>query len=229
MNKISNKIGYWTSVFLTISFIIWIISFVGISLTSPLFYWTNIEDFIVYIQSNDNRFFQNLAFLFTLLVGPAYLLLINSFYDLVNSEKEKTLARISLLFGLAFAVTSGINYFAQISAVRLSIEKEHFEGLEYFIQANPDSILTSIAMLGWTVFLGLSSLFIFSIFKGDKLRKVLKIGFLFNGISCLLAGIGYIFQIDLLTFLFINIGSGGALIIISIASIKLFKRQIANR
>ncbi len=229
MSKISIKIGYWTSVFLTFSFIIWIISFVGIALTSPLFYWTNMDDFITHIQTNNSRFFQNLAFLFMLLVGPAYLLLINSFYDMVDSVKEKTLVRISLLFGLGYAVTSSINYFAQLSSVRLNIEKGNFEGLEYFIQANPDSILTSIAMLGWTLYLGLSSLFIFSIFKGNRLKKVLKIGFLFNGISCLLAGIGYVFQIDILTFIFINIGSGGALILISVSSVKLFKKQIAER
>lgn len=229
MNKISIKIGYWTSVFLVVCFITWIISFIGIALTSPLFFWTNIDDFISYIQANDSRFFQNLAYLFMLLVGPAYLLLLNSFYDVVDLVNEKSLVRISLLFGLAFAITSSINYFAQLSSVRLSINKGNLEGLEYFIQANPDSILASVAMLGWTFFLGLSSLFIFTIFKGDGLRKVLKIGFLVNGISCLLAGFGYVFQIDILTFLFINIGSGGALIIISVSSAKLFKRHMVKR
>ena len=94
------------------------------------------------------------------------------------------------------------------------------------MQANPNSILTSIAMLGWTLFLGLSSLFIYSIFNGNKLKKVLRIGFLLNGISCLLAGVGYVFQIDIMIFIFINIGSGGALILISISSVKLFKTHI---
>ena len=84
--------------------------------------------------------------------------------------------------------------------------------------------MTSIAMLGWTLFLGLSSFFIFSIFKGDGLQKILIFAFIFNGVCCILAGVGYILQIDLLTFLFINIGAGGALMIISVSSTNLFRK-----
>lgn len=222
MNNLSYKIGYWSAISLTIIFIIWIISFVGIAISSPLFYWKNIDDYIVYVQSNP-RFFQNLAYFFMLFFGPIYVIFINSFYD-ISSEQNKLLIRLSLLFALAFAITSSINYFIQLSSVRLSILKNNFEGLEYFIQANPDSISTSFVMLGWTLFLGLSSFFIFPVFSGNRLRKVLRIAFLFNGIFCFLAGIGFIFQIDLMTFLFVNIGIGGAIMVISITSIKLFKK-----
>lgn len=219
MNILSYKIGYWSAISLTITFIVWVISFVSIALTSPLFYWTNLGDYIVYVQSN-NRFFQNLAFFFMLLCGPIYVTLISSFHAYASDEK-KILVRLSLLFGLAFAITSSINYFIQLSAVRLSINKGNYAGLEHFIQANPDAITTSIAMLGWTLFLGLSSLFIFPVFNKDRL---LRLAFVFNSISCFLAGTGYVLQIDVLTFLFTNIGTGGALLIISIASIRLYSK-----
>ena len=108
--------------------------------------------------------------------------------------------------------------------MRLNIGKGHFEGMEYFVQANPDSIMTSIDMLGWTLFLGLSSLFIFPVFDGPGPNKVLRYAFLVNGLSCMLAGAGYIFQINILTFLFINLGMGGAMMTITITAVRFFKR-----
>jgi hypothetical protein len=76
-------------------------------------------------------------------------------------------------------------------------------------------------MLGWTLFLGLSSLFLFFAVHGH--RKWISAGFLINGISCMVAMIGYLFQIDILTFTCINLGVGGAMIIVSISSLRFFK------
>ncbi len=224
MKNLSFKIGYWSSISLIITFIIWIICFTAIAASSPLFYWSTLSDYVTYVHSN-NQVFQNLAKIFMLLVGPAYVIFISSFYDFVPDNK-KVLIRISLLFGIAFAVLSSLHYFVQLSFVRLSIEKGDLEGLEHFIQANPISIMNSIDMAGWTLFLGLSSAFIFPVFKGDRLNRIIRYSFIFNGFSCLFAGLGFLLQIDVLTFLFVNIGIGGALMTISVASAKLFGKLI---
>lgn len=226
MNSLSNKIGFWSAQLLTFTFVIWIACFVGIATTSPLFNWTNLPDYITYFQSN-GQCFQNIAKFFMLLFGPLYVLFINSYYDYATDNK-KVLVRISLLFGIAFAVLSSINYFVQLTVVRLNIEQGHIDGLGHFVQANPYSVMSSINMLGWTLFLGLSSLFIFPIFKGDKLNKIIGYAFLFNSISCVLGGVGYIFRIDLLTFAFMNLGLGGSVMTFSIASTSLFKRLIVK-
>ena len=221
MKTLSYNIGFWSSILLTLSFVAWIVCFTGIALTSPLFYWTNLSDYIVYAQSY-NQVFQNIAKAFMLILGPLYMLLINSYYD--YAEDKKVLVRISLLFATAFALLSSTHYFVQLSAVRLNILSGQINGLEHFVQANPYSVMTSIDMLGWTLFLGLSSFFIFPIFTGNRLNMVIRYAFIINGISCMLAGIGYLFKIDVLTFLFINLGVGGAIMTVSIASASLFKR-----
>ena len=226
MNVLSYKIGFWSAILLALTFIIWIVCFVEIAMTSPLFYWTNLPDYITFFQTNSQTF-QNIAKFFMLLFGPIYVVFINSFYDYASDEK-KVLVRLSLLFGIAFAVLSSLHYFVQLTSVRLNIEHGQFAGLEHFVQANPNSIMTSIDMLGWTLFLGLSSLFIFPIFTGDRLNKIIRYAFIANGFSCILAGIGYVFQIDLITFLFVNLGVGGAVLTLTIASIKLFKRWEKN-
>jgi hypothetical protein len=226
MKTLSYKIGSWSSVLLATTFIVWIVCFTGIAIISPFFFWTNLSDYINYVQTN-SQVFQNAAKLFMLLLGPLYVLVINSYYDYAPDEK-KVLVRAALLFGTAFAILSSINYFVQLSSVRLNILHGQTAGLEHFVQANPNSIMTSIVMLGWTFFLGLSSLFIFPIFRGDKLNRVIRYAFIANGVSCVLAGIGYVFQVDIITFLFINLGSGGAMLIITIASVKLFRRLQKN-
>jgi hypothetical protein len=158
-----------------------------------------------------------------LLFGPLYVLFINSCYDHAADDK-KVLVRISVLFGIAFAILSSVHYFVQLTTVKINIEQGHFDGLEYLVQANPYSVMSSINMLGWTLFLGLSSFFIFPVFKGDRLNKIIGYAFLFNGISCFLGGVGYMFHVDLLTFIFMNLGLGGAVMTFSIASIILFNR-----
>jgi hypothetical protein len=223
MNNLSSKIGYWSALSMLFAFAIWILSFAGIAVTSPLFYWTNLPDYIVHYQSTGHHF-QHLAFLFTLFIGPLYLLIINGYYEYSTGSK-KALVRISLLFGLGFAILSSLHYFVQLSSVRLNLLNGNFDGMEAFIQANPLSIMTSIDMLGWTLFLGLSSLFLSPVFSGEKSNSLLRYAFLFNGLSCMMAGVGYVLRIDILTFICINICTGGAMMVISIASLRLFARQ----
>jgi hypothetical protein len=227
MNNISFKIGYWSAISLAITFIIWIASFAGIALTSPLFTWTNLSDYVVYFQSYD-RFFQNLAYVFMLFSGPLFVLLLNG-YHAYAAEPRRVMVRIGLQFALAFAVLSGIHYFVQLSSVRHNLLHENFDGLELFLQANPDSITNSFVMLGWTLFLGLSSFFMFPVFRGSRLNRILRIAFLFNGFSCMAAGIGYVLQIDVMTFFFVNIGTGGALMVISVASVSLFGKLLKGK
>ncbi len=221
MNKLSCKIGYWASLSIAFIFIIWLLSYIAISLTSPQFYWINYADYLQYVKNN-NQFFQDLARFLMLLFGPLFVVFINSFYELVPPGK-KVLVRLGIFFSLAFAILSSLHYFVQLSMVRMNILRGATEGLEHFVQANPYSLSTSIDMLAWTLFLGISSVFMAPAFSGDRIQLVIRYAFMGNAISCLMAGIGYMFKIDIMTFFFINIGVGGALLTITIASSMLFK------
>jgi len=224
MNIISTKIGFWSSLTLLSTFIIWIVCFTGIAATSPLFIWSDLNNYIDYFKSN-NQIFQNLAKFAMLFFGPIYVMLINSFHDRANSDR-KTLSRLGLLFGLVFATLSCIHYFVQLSSVRINLERGITSGMENFVQANPLSIMTSIDMLGWTLFLGLSSFFTaLSISENTRLSKWIRGAFYVNTFSCLIAFLGYLLQIDLLTFIGVNMGVGGAIMTASIASSKLFYRD----
>ncbi len=222
MNTISYKAGYWSALLILICFFSWIVCFTGIAFSSPLFYWTNLQDYLLFERTYP-QYFQLAAKAFMLLFGPVYVVLINSLYDLALPSR-KTVARIALLFSLAFAICSCLHYFIQLSSVRINVEHGQIGGIEQFLQANPYSFMTAADMLGWTLFLGLSSLFAFAAIKKERTNKWLKISMLVNGISSLLGGIGYLFQLPLLTFIFINLGVGGAMIGVGFFSLKFFRR-----
>lgn len=218
MNKNILNIGLWSAIICLTSFIVWIISFTGIAIQSPLFYWTNIEYYIDYYKSN-SQFFQYLAKSFMIIFSLSYMILTIVFYEFTTTER-KILAKIAIVFSIMFALVSSIHYFVQISSVRFAIAENEYSGLEHFLQSNPTSFLSSANMLGWTLFLGLSSLFMYLSFIPKSLAKGLRLGLLINAISCFSGGIGYLFQIDLLTFVFMNLAIGLGFFMITISSIK---------
>ncbi|HOS15576.1 MAG TPA: hypothetical protein PKX15_00915 [Bacteroidales bacterium] len=222
MNKIILNTGLWSAIICLTAFIVWIISFTGIAIQSPLFYWTNMEDYIDYINSN-SQFFQYLAKSFMIIFSLAYMILTIVFYEFITTER-KILAKIAIVFSIMFALVSSIHYFVQISSVRFAIAENEYSGLEHFLQSNPISFLSSVNVLGWTLFLGLSTLFMYLGFISTSGAKGIRLGLLISAISGIFGGIGHLFQIDILTFVCLNLGIGLAFFIITISSIGFINR-----
>jgi hypothetical protein len=222
MERLAIRLGYWSSVGIVVTFVVFTACFVAIALKPPLFIWTGLPDYITYVENND-QFFPNLARLMMLVFGPLYVLMLSSIHELLGGEKRH-LARISLCFGAAFAVLTGINYYLQLSAVRISIQKGETQGLEQVLQANPYSAVAAINVLGWSLFFGLSSLFVAPVFEGSRLDNVVRIAFILNGIFCLLGGIGYALDIAALVFFTLNLGMGGAVLVAAAGLGILFRR-----
>jgi hypothetical protein len=222
-NRISIKIGFWSAFLSAILFLIFTICFIIVFTTPPLQYWTNIADYAAYTNKVSQPF-KYIAQAAMLLFAPLYVLLLNSFHDIAASDK-KVLTRISLCFGIIFAILISSHYFIQLSSVRQNIFLGKLEGLEQFVQANPYSASSSINMLGWTLFFGLSSLFIAPIFANGKLEKFIKYIFILNGISVMIGGIGFIFNLTTLIFITINFFMGGAITVNAIALTVFFGRM----
>ena len=222
-NRLTARLGFWSAFLAAATFIIFIICFVAVFLNPPLFVWTNFADYMIYARNNQ-QVFKSIAQLSMLLFAPLYVVLINSIHELASSEK-KVATRLGLSFGLLFAVLVGGFYFVQLSAVRLSVIKEQWDGLEQIVQANPYGAMSALNMLGWTLFFGLSSLFVAPVFSGGKLANLVRWLFVINGVMCLLGGIGYALEITTLVFFTINFGMGGAVTLLTIALCFCFKRM----
>jgi len=218
MNKNTLFLGYGSAIICLISMIIWIVSFIGIALSFPIFLWSNIQEYILYVKTN-NQLLQYLVKFFMIVFSLSYMILIHVFNEIVE-EKNKILSKVGGVFSILFAIGTSVHYFVQLTAVRFAINEDNIVGLQHIVQANPSSVLSSINMLSWTIMLGFSALFTFWSLENKKGVKWIKRGLLVTSISCFLAGLGYLLQIDILTFLCINIGMGGGILMVTISIIK---------
>ena len=121
-NLLALRLGYWSAFLMVITFVVFTVAFIAIPLTGPLFIWHDLAGYLAYVRSG-HTFFQDLARWMMLLFGPLVVILFASLYELVDGER-KLLARIGLSFAVIFAALTGINYFVQLTAVRLAIQKD---------------------------------------------------------------------------------------------------------
>jgi len=221
MNKNALNFGYWSAVIAALAFVAYTICFIAILLVNPVFIWTDFETYIKAAQTT-NQTFKHIAMLFMILYGACFVIHLCSIEEIAESSK-KYFARIAELFGIGFFALIGINYFIQISAVRMQINSGQTNGLEQFIQANPISGIAAVNMLGWTVFFGLSCIFAALVFGNTSTEKIIKYAFLAIGIMMFTSAVGYLFDIAVLIFLCMNIGMGAAVLTAEIYLSKLFK------
>lgn len=209
MTTLSNRLGFWSATAGTALFLLFTVCFIAIAANPPLFIWTNLADYLEYTRSH-NQLFKYLAQSAMLLFGPVFLVLLHAIHEDAPAEK-KLLSRIATSFGLGFAVLTGIHYFLQLSIVRQSELSGTLDGIGQFLQANPHAAILAIDMLGWTLFLGLATLFAVPLFPGKGLQKTIRYALLINACCCLLGGVGFVLELVPLVFLTINLGMGGAM------------------
>ena len=119
MNRLALRLGMWSAFLIAADFILYTVCFVAILMSPPIFVWTNLTDYVAYTTTHSS-FFRDAALYLMLIFGPLFVVLLSALHEHARDE-QKTLTRISLGFGLAFAVLAGINYFVQLSIVRQSL------------------------------------------------------------------------------------------------------------
>lgn len=223
MNKKPLTVGYWAAVIAIAAFIAYTVCFIVILFVNPLFLWTNYETYIKAVQTT-NQTFKHIAMFFMLIYGACFVIQLCSIEEIAEVSR-KYYAKLAELFGIVFFTLIGINYFIQISSVRMQIKAGQTDGLEQFIQSNPISGIAAVNMLGWTIFFGLSCIFAAWAFGNTRIERIIRYAFLANGIMMLTAAIGYLFDIAIVVFLLMNIGMGAAVLAATIYLSKLFKNM----
>jgi hypothetical protein len=157
-----------------------------------------------------------------IIYGICFVIQVCSINEIAAGTK-KYYTKLAELFGIGFLTLICINYFVQISTVRMQIDLGQTNGLEQFIQANPISGMAAINMLGWTVFFGLSCVFAGLALGNTKTEQVIKYAFLANGIMMFLCVTGYLLDNPVVVFLCMNLGMGAAILTATIPLCSLFK------
>lgn len=215
------RLGYWSAIVGMVTFLVYTFCFIAILFINPLFLWTNYESYIEAVQTT-NQFFKHQAMIFMIVYGASFVIQLAALEEIVKPMK-RFYVKISKLFATGFFILISINYFIQISTVRMQINAGQIKGLEQFILGNPISAVAAINMLGWTIFFGLSCLFTAFTFGGTKLEKRLKAAFLASGIIMVIAAIAYLLDLVIIVFLCMYVGLGGAVFSTTILLAKLFK------
>jgi hypothetical protein len=227
MSSQTARLGFASAFLALAAWVLFSMCFVVIALTRPAFVWTNLGDFLAFTRAHDQTLVY-VAQACMLLFGPLYVLILCCLLESVPAER-KTALRGALATGIVFAALTGINYFNHITAVRLNIERGTTAGLEQLLQHKPDSVMAAINVLGWSLYLGLSSLLAALTFSNDKLEHAIRIALVVNGLCCLLGGLGFALQNVLLTYLTLNVGMGGAMLAVLGLWVAFFGRHLRRR
>lgn len=194
MNKNARKTGIVASLVilgLTLAFIILI------SISPPGEYNSAREFLLAFSPSLLLPVF--LSFLLVIVNIPFF---VSLFY--YAKESNRPFAMAGLLFGAAYAVCCGCNYFMQLTIVPQHIHLGKLSSLAIFSMHIRGSFTYSLDNLGYA-FLAAAFLFFSGIFSLKGFQGYIKSAFIIYGISGLLGTLGYVIRNELLeSFVFIS-------------------------
>lgn len=199
MSPISIKLGFWSALLFTILGVGYGIGMGVFFMKYSIPAWTNIESYADFMKSMPQLFY-SLCQITAFLSAPVFIILLCSIHEYAHSDK-KILTRIAICFGIIFVGLSSITYFIQFTVVPQNISEGSINGLEQFVQLNVKSFIAAIVVLGWGMFMGLTSIFIAPVFSGGRLEKSIKWLFIISGIFCIINMIGYVLQTVTLSLL----------------------------
>lgn len=223
-SRVLLRIGFWSVLILGALFVLYVFCFVGISKSGPLFIWTNMQDFLAYVQSNDQTL-KYISYAGMLVFCVAFAVLCQCILTHAP-DSRKPAARIGAMFGSLFALAPGANYFVQLTCVRLSLLNGATAGLEQVVMANPVSAMESVNMLGWTVLLGLSCLFMAFAIEGRGAARAARISLFTCAANSLVAAVGFVLDSQPVLAICMYPLLGGSVIAISASLCVLFGRAI---
>lgn len=204
----TKKAAYWAALIGLGTFVLFTLSFLAILFVNPPFTWTGMDAFIQYTKSNPQAF-KYLSMLSMLLYSLIFVVIVLCERSSIQTS-GRLFADIAAAFALAFCVCICLNYFIQLTATRLQIIEGYTEGLSQYTQSFPISALSAINMLGWTVFYGLSTGFLYLAYRTTGEAKVLRRFCLINSAFMLISAFGYAFQWINVLALCMNMGLGAA-------------------
>ena len=105
----------------------------------------------------------------SILLAPFFLGLAVAVHYLTPTAK-RPLTLLSIAIATLYAATVGINYFLQLTAVRVNVTAGTTEAMALFAMANPRSIFWALEILGY-FWQGLAALLMATSFVGDGLER----------------------------------------------------------
>lgn len=219
------SVGYYSSILLLVSTLLFGACFIGLFVMNPLHSWTQLSEYAVYCQTYD-QYLKHVAQFSVIILSVSFLSIIAVLH--AQDKSHQFFSQLSLQFASISTTLVSLGYFVQITSVKWNLESGNIVGLEHFVQFYPHSAILSVIMLGYTLFLGLSSLSILPNLDQTGRQRLVRTGFQLNAIACFLGFIGFVFQIIPLILFATNIGNGLAFLVLALGLIRYFSEKRRN-
>ena len=208
----TSRIGYWSSLFLTIIIIVHSIS-----------YYPVIQSGLVPAEKFDIQSYMavaNKAGILTSGFIPQFSALLLGFFCLILTacvyryapKEKKIFALISLCFSVMSCTILSMSEFTQWVSLKRSALAGDFDGLAQYTQGNMNSFVFAMVVLAVHVLLSLSLLFLAPVFTSNKMEKAIAGLLAFSGSLGAVSVIGIATGILPLLFVHDGLGSIGLLI-----------------
>ncbi len=116
----------------------------------------------------------------SLFLGSSFLVLTVSIHDAAVLER-RVWSHAAIAFATAYAVLTGLVYFAQLTWVAPRVMQGHAAGVEPFVFIPFDSFLYAVDILGYS-FMSLATFFAAKVFTGSGLERTTRWFLLANGL-----------------------------------------------
>ena len=161
-----NRLGFWSAVGAAAFSLAFGVSIVLSLLIFPQIPWTgNIRAF----AATYNPTQMALSVVPSILLAPAFLGVAVAVHYLTPAAK-RPLTLLSVAIATLYVATVGINYFLQLTAVRVNLTAGTTEAMALFAMANPRSIFWALEILGY-FWQGVAALLMATYFVGKGLER----------------------------------------------------------
>lgn len=176
-NKLALKFGFWSSVFVSILGIVYL-------LLISIFFAT--EGFVF----PPSEIVQLIGGIVTFLTAPGLIVVFSAIYY-VKDWENKILGSLGLTFIILFAAMVSINRFVQLTIIQQSIPGAASQDLARFLPYSSGSIMFALEMLGWGFFSSLAAFSVAFLFKGSRLNNVIKWMFIAYALFSFMGVLGF--------------------------------------
>lgn len=174
MNQLVSRIGFWSTVIITLLVILIDVGMVLSAILFPMTTITSIESYAGVFSS-----WQMLPFIPSLLLAPTFVVLMFSIHHSAP-EENKILSQLGVAFALVCATVLSLHYYIQLTVVQQGLLNGELTGLWQFATPNPHSFFWTLAALGYG-FMGIALLCAAPLFA-QKSDRAIKWLFILNGI-----------------------------------------------
>lgn len=215
MNKLLDKVGFWSSVSVVIFTIIFTIAFIPYMATLK---WVDIASFAASFRT-----LPYLAWVIPcLLLALAYPVLTSAIY-LIAPTQKKIWGLLGLVFGTIYSAVLTTNYWLLMTVVRSALENNFTEGLGWYVVGSPYSITNTLEGIGYG-FMGLSTIFAGLVFSGSKGDNWIRRSLVFNGLSGLLGVVFGAFGVVAMTLVSLALWCLSFPVAIALVAVFFYKR-----